>query len=248
MDGEGGDEPFSFAGAALSASVIGWEAVDSPPPTGEENGRGWEVVSSTFYNDWSIFPPSHHEGLHLRSDPDPHPYPPPDRDPEPSLPAVEGEEWVQRARRVSELARRFVARGVELFGGKLGCSGALWPYAAMAAAVAAVVLVRRRRRREKDLLLLLLQEKDQRINLLLHQISLMNEIIATRHQTYTFGGSSCYSLSPSGKDIDLELQQQCFSSLLSPISGGPLLDSKRNLIGINTAIFTRTGKWRVKMD
>ncbi|KAM0937819.1 hypothetical protein DsansV1_C24g0183251 [Dioscorea sansibarensis] len=182
MGSNGGDEGFPFAGAAFSASVAGHEPVAPPPPAREEHGKGWEVVRSAIYDDSSIFPPSHHEGLHLRQDPDVNPSLRQDRDTEPSSPVVEKEEWVRRARRVSESARRLVAWGVELFDDKIGFSGTVWPYAAVVVAVGAVVLARRRHRKEKNLLLLLLQEKDQRIHLLLHQIELMKEIIAANHQ------------------------------------------------------------------
>lgn len=183
MGSNGGDEAFPFAGAAFSAFVAGHEPGALPPPAREEHGKGWELVPSAIYDDCSIFPPSHHEGLHLRQDPDAHPSLPSDRDTEPSSPVVEKEEWARRARRVSESARRLVAWGVELFDDKIGFSGTVWPYAAAVVAVAAVVLARRRHRKEKNnLLLLLLQEKDQRINLLLNQIELMREIIAANNQ------------------------------------------------------------------
>ncbi|WOL17659.1 hypothetical protein Cni_G26452 [Canna indica] len=199
--------PFPFDGndspASPKAAADAWETVAQP--LSEEHARGWEMVAAgaSSYDECSIFPPSLHEGLHLR--PDPLPITTPyflsqeqDRVVEepsscPTSVELDGEMKPMPWGSLSDSAKRLIRSGLEVIHAKFAlCRGerrggnfagrGVWSLAAVAGAVSALIYMRRRRRREKELLLLLLQEKDQRIRELLNQIALMNLMIASHQQ------------------------------------------------------------------
>lgn len=89
-----------------------------------------------------------------------------------------------------EVMRCRILRLVSSFGG----NGVVWLKAsffgsgsgiAAAAAVAVIIwslYVRARQRRKMENLMVVVREKDQKINQLLHQIALLNEVLITRHR------------------------------------------------------------------
>ncbi|OAY80424.1 hypothetical protein ACMD2_17939 [Ananas comosus] len=228
MEGYGGG---GAASRSAAAPGDGWVAVASPQPPEaaaaaaaeeeeeeeEERFRGWEMVADGIgggiggggsFDDCAIFPPSLHEGLHLRAESNQALVPLLQQEPshsgrveEEELEEEEEEEREEEEeergplvrRGFSDSARQIWDSGIEVIQSKISlCGGVVsgvcatgagvWSVAAMSVFAGVLMYMRRRDRRERDLLLLLVQEKDKRITQLLHQIALMNAVNPAIHQ------------------------------------------------------------------
>ncbi|XP_020089930.1 zinc finger and BTB domain-containing protein 4-like isoform X2 [Ananas comosus] len=203
MEGYGGG---GAASRSAAAPGDGWEAAaaaaaEEEEEEEEERFRGWEMVADGIgggiggggsFDDCAIFPPSLHEGLHLRAESNQALVPLLHQEPshsgrveEEELEEEEEEEEEEREeeeeeergplvrRGFSDSARQIWDSGIEVIQSKISlCGGVVggvcatgagvWSVAAMSVFAGVLMYMRRRDRRERDLLLLLVQEKDKK--------------------------------------------------------------------------------------
>lgn len=165
----------------------------------EAQSRDWEVVEDDNQEDFSVFPPSHHEGLHNQGHGSSLPSPPPLD--------VNGERpssLDSRIRIARDVAMKRFNVGVEIISSRifrvvsLARSGRANSLFAPVAGVTVVCVVSiwflkwlRWRRQELqetkiDQLLNLVRHQDEKITMLLDHVSRLNEILSTRRRISIF--------------------------------------------------------------
>ncbi|XP_043703955.1 uncharacterized protein LOC122654049 [Telopea speciosissima] len=205
--------PFESSSFSLSSSILTHTCSETDGPE-EPPSTGWEVVmcrDTQFADDYSIFPPSNHEGLHIpfqddlllgRQDPESEveaSTSPSDSDVEDATPRlsdsslrVAGDVVKQLRFGLKFLSSNFfrIASSVR---SRVISGGSIWSVSSSIGVAAALLSssllyigVRRWRRRihlEKlDRLILLIQEQNEKISRLSQQIAQMNEVLSARHR------------------------------------------------------------------